>query len=223
MWKTIKYVQLTVLFFITPLALSQELYVAEVGFHGGTSYFLGDVESAFYDVQPDFGVQFQYLIDKRMSIQADYHHTFIYGDYKMRVDSIGDPYVNLSQHINALDLVFAFNFLDYGKLEYLLNSSNHSFYLYAGLGLMHLHKNNSVHLSFPIGIGYKVKLTERMHFNAQWTHRLMFADNIEGDVRLDDPLQLNGTNFFNNDHLGSISVGISVSLLRRKCQCQNYY
>lgn len=223
MLKFFKYIPLAIVFFITTFAFAEEPFIAEVGFHGGASYFIGDVKPKVFDVQPDFGVTFRYLIDKRMSLQADYNHTFIKGDYQMRVENIVDPNIKLNQNINSLDILFTYNFFDYGRLDYLLNSSNHTFYLLAGVGVMHLHTDNSVHLSLPIGFGYKVKLSNRVHLNAQWTHRLMFADNMEGNPLLDNPIGLNGTNFLNNDHLGTATIGISVGLLRRKCNCHNYY
>lgn len=218
-----RYIQFSILLFVSSVSFSQDLFIAEIGLHGGASYFVGDVQPKVFDVQPDFGASFRYLIDRRLSLQADYHHTYIKGDYEMKVENIVDPKVNINQELNVLDLVLAFNFLDYGKLEYLLNSSNHSFYLFAGAGLIHLHKDNSLHFSLPIGVGYKVKLSDRVHLNAQWTHRLMFADNIEGDARLNNPLGTNGTNFLNNDQLGTATIGLSIGLLRRKCNCNLYH
>lgn len=218
-----RYIQLSFLLLISSVIFSQDLFIAEVGVHGGASYFMGDVQPKAFDVQPDFGATFRYLIDKRLSLQADYHHTYIQGDYNMKVENIAHPKVKINQELNVLDLVLTFNFLDYGKLDYLLNSSNHTFYLFAGTGLMHLHQDNSVHFSFPFGIGYKVKLSDKVHLNAQWTHRLMFADNIEGDPRLNNPLGINGTNFLNNDQLGTATIGLSIGILRRKCNCNSYY
>lgn len=223
MLKRIKYILVVFFISLNSLVFAQGLYVAELGAHGGISYFFGDVQHKPFDIKPDFGATLRYLINNRLSLMADYNHSYIWGDYTMRVDNIHVPNVTLNQQINALDFLFAFNFFDYGRLDYLLNSSNHTFYMFTGVGLMHLHHDHSVHFSLPVGVGYKVKITDRIHFNAQWTHRLMFGDNLEGNPKLNNPLGIKGTNFLNNDQFGTATVGFSVGLLRRKCNCNYYY
>lgn len=203
---------------------AQEIYTTEIGLHGGGSYFLGDVKLKSLDFQSDYGITFRYVFNQRLSLLADYHNTSISGDYVQPNENISSPNVTINQKLNTLDLAFAFNFMDYGQLDYILNSSNHSAYLFMGIGLIQLPDNNISNLNFsiPVGFGYKFKLSNRLHLNLQWTHRLMLADNIEGHVALNNPLQLNGTNKFNNDHLGTATIGLSYGLFRRKCKCLNY-
>ena len=224
MLRLIRYFFTTVLLAFTGSLCAQEIYTTEIGFHGGGSYFVGDVKAKKSDYQPDYGVTFRYVFNQRLSFQADYNNTSILGDYVLPIENIYNPNVTINQQINTLDFTFAFNFFDYGQLDYVLMSSNHSAYLFGGVGLMQLQNDNFSDLNFsiPFGMGYKFKLTERLHLNLQWTHRLMLADNIEGLAQLDDPLQLNGSNILNNDHLGTVTIGLSYGLFRRKCKCLNY-
>jgi hypothetical protein len=224
MLKLIRSLFITVLLITFGSLSAQEIYTTEIGFHGGGSYFIGDVKAKPFDYQPDFGVTFRYVFNQRLSFQTDYHATSISGDYVQPVENLTNPAVMINQNINALDFTFAFNFFDYGQLDYVLKSSDHSAYLFAGIGLIQLQDNNlnDLNFSIPFGLGYKFKLSERLHLNLQWTHRLMLADNIEGLPSLDNPLQLNGTNIFNNDHLGTATIGLSYGLFRRKCKCLNY-
>ncbi len=209
---------------VTTSLFAQEIYTIEIGVHGGASYFSGDVKAKSFDFQADYGVLFRYLFNQRLSLQADINHTSIQGDYEQRIEHLYDPDVTINQNINALDFTFAFNFFDYIQLDYVLKSSNHTAYLFAGAGLMHLNNghSNKLNASIPIGIGYKVLLSERLHLNAQWTHRLMLADNIEGHPALNNFLGMNGSNILNNDHLGTVTIGLSYGLFRRKCKCFNY-
>lgn len=200
---------------------AQEIYTVEIGFHGGGSYFVGDVKAKSFDVKPDYGLIFRYVFNQRLAIQADFNHTTIAGKYTGPVDALSNTNIEINQKINSTDFTLSFNFLDYGQLDYVLNSSNHSAYLFAGIGLMQL-RNNKLSFSIPAGFGYKFKLSKRLHLNLQWTHRLLLSDNIEGQAELDNPLLLNGSNIFNNDHLGTLTVGFSYGLLRRRCKCLNY-
>ena len=203
---------------------AQEIYTTEIGLHGGGSYFLGDVKLKSFDLQPDYGITFRYVFNQRLFLQADYNQTSISGNYVQPDENMSNPNVTINQSLNTLDFTFAFNFMDYGQLDYILNSSNHSAYLFMGVGLIHMPDNNINNLNFsiPVGFGYKFKLSNRLHLNLQWTHRLMLADNIEGHAALNNPLQLNGSNIFNNDHLGTGIIGLSYGLFRRKCKCLNY-
>lgn len=224
MLKLVRYWVITVALFYTINIFSQEIHTTEIGFHGGGSYFIGDVKAKAFDIKPDFGLLFRYVFNQRMTFQADYNNTIVKGDYIQPNSSLAATNVTLNQSINTFDFTFAFNFLDYGQLDYILNSSNQSAYIFTGVGLLHMNNktSNSFSFSIPVGIGYKFKLSDRLNLNMQLTHRLMLSDNLEGVGFLDNPLLINGTNINNNDHLGTVTVGLSYGLFKRKCRCQSY-
>ncbi|MDD4198140.1 MAG: DUF6089 family protein [Paludibacter sp.] len=224
MLKLIRCFIVTVLLITTGSIYSQEIYTTEIGFHGGGSYFVGDVKAKFFDFQSDYGMIFRYVFNQRMTLQTDFNSTTIAGDYIQPIENLSNPEITINQNMYSLDFTFGFNFLDYGQLDYVLKSSNHTAYLFAGIGMIQLYNKNfnDLNFSIPFGFGYKFKLSKRLHLNLQWTHRLMLADNIEGRGELDNPLQLNGSNIFKNDHLGTATIGLSYSLFRKKCKCLNY-
>ena len=224
MLKVIRYFFVSVLLLQSGSSFSQEIYSTELGVHGGGSYFIGDVISKPMDFQMDYGLMFRYVFNQRLSVQSDFNHSKIAGDYVQSLNMLYDPNITLNQNINTLDFTLAFNFFDYGQLDYILKSSDYSPYLFAGIGMIHTDNPNFNQLSFtiPFGIGFKIKLSERLHFNTQWTHRLMLTDRLEGVNYLNNPLSLNGTNLYNNDHFGTVTIGLSYGLFRRKCKCQNY-
>ena len=215
-----------ILLFLTVVGnlFSQQIYTTELGIHGGGSYFIGDVKTKQFELKKDYGLTFRYLFNQRLSLQTDYNHTSIGGNYAQRFDSLFTAGANLNQQINMLDFSFVFNFLDYGQLDHVLKSSNYSAYLFAGLGIVQQDKINFNNLNFsvPFGIGLKVKLAKRLHLNLQWTHRLMLYDRLEGQNYLDNPLGLNGTNNYNNDQAGNATIGLSYGLFQRNCKCLNY-
>lgn len=224
MLRVIRYLFIIAFLIAAGNVFSQQIFTTEIGIHGGGSYFIGDVKTQSFDFKQDYGFTFRHLFNQRITLQADYNHTSIGGNYAQLFDSIFTVDANLNQQINLLDLSFVFNFLDYGQLDHVLKSSDYSAYVFAGMGIVQQDKIDfdNLHLSIPFGVGLKVKLAKRLHLNLQWTHRLMLYDRLEGQNYLDNPLGLNGTNNFNNDQAGTVTLGLSYGLFKRSCKCFNY-
>ena len=202
MLRVIRYLLIPVFLMTVKSVFSQQIFTTEVGFHGGESYFIGDVRTQLKDIKPDYGFTVRHLFNQRLSLQADFNHTSINGSFEQHYDSLFTSGASLDKKINMLDFSFVFNFLDYGQLDHVLKSSNYSAYLFR--------------------IGFKVKLSKRLHLNMQWTHRLMLYDRLEGQDYLENPLGLNGNNNFNNDQAGTVTIGLSYGLFQRNCKCLNY-
>jgi hypothetical protein len=205
---------------------AQMIYTTEAGIYGGTSYFSGDVNKAMLSgMQNDVGLTLRYVFNQRISLHADYHQTRAAGTYTSNYPGVyPDPLV-VNNSVSLLDLTMAFNFFDYGYLEHVMYSSNITPYLFAGIGGVVYPQAGTEQFGFtlPFGMGMKLRLSPRLHLNVQWTHRLFSgSDRIEGRDEMNNPLQLNGSNWLNNDNSGSLSIGISIGLTQRNCKCQNY-
>jgi hypothetical protein len=115
------------------------------------------------------------------------------------------------------------------KDEYKQFSKIFSPYIFAGIGMMNYSykkdttgsASSKLSPSIPFGIGIKVKLGSRWNLNAQWTNRLLLADNLEGVPKLNNQNKLNGTNAFNNDLLSTFTIGISYDIWKKNCNCEN--
>lgn len=205
---------------------AQMIYTTEAGVYGGASYVSGDVsKKTLADMQTDWGLMFRYVINQRIAFHADYHHTQFKGGYTSHYPTLYPSEYVLNQQAEMLDLTLAFNFFDYGYLEHVMYSSNVTPYLYGGLGAIVFPDDQlqKIALTLPFGLGVKVRLSPRVHLNTQWTHRLLTGtDKAEGNPDLNNPLKLNGNNRMNRDSWGSITIGISVGLTQRDCQCQKY-
>lgn len=67
----------------------------------------------------------------------------------------------------------------------------------------------------------KLKLGNRFNINLQWANRLLLTDNLEGVSTLNNANGLNGSNVFHNDLLSTLTVGISLDVWRKECNCMN--
>lgn len=228
MLKIIRYFCLAALLIIASCLKAQDNFTTEIGVHGGGFSFIGDVQPVIPDqLKVNYGFTFRYLFNQRISLLADFNRTSISGNFLHSMPDIYSGTYALKQPLNMLDLAFAFNFLDYGKVDNILKSSNFSTYLFGGLGVVDLGGNfntANMHLTIPLGIGFKVKLARRLHTSIQFTHRLMIGyDGLEGENDMNNPVGLNGNNIFNNDHPVTLAVSLTYNMFRRNCKCQNYH
>jgi len=205
--KLIRFFILSVFAFVYIPLFAQDEYHAEIGINGGGSYYLGDANSQlFKNTQLAYSGFFRYCFDARLAAKVELTNTTVSGN-------------GFKNQILATDVCGEFNFFDLEKNEYKLFSKTFSPYIMGGFGGVAY--SGSFAMSIPFGIGMKVKLGNRLNFNAQWASRLVLADNLEGLQALNNPKGLNGTNIFNNDIVSTFTVGISIDIWRKRCDCEN--
>ena len=200
---------------------------AEVGLLGGVAYYLGDANhTLFRNITPAFGAVFRYNFDTRFSARAEFTHTTVRGD-GFTSEGLGFTF---NGQVQALDFAGEFNFFDLENNPHRRFSQIFSPYIFVGIGAMrycyvgdiHIHsecQGKRFNLSMPFGVGMKVKLGNRLNLNAQWSKRLLFADNLEGVSVLNNPHGLNGRNPLNNDMLSTFTIGLTFDIWRRQCIC----
>jgi len=209
------------------LVVSQELFTTEIGGHGGIAYLNGDYKpSSTGMVQRDLGLTFRRIFNPRLSLMLDYHFYNLTDNATQPLTALFNPNVVINQQLHLADVLLAFNFLEYGKLDHIMNSSNFTPFLTAGLGLVGENKRTGawgIGTTLPIGFGTKIQLAPRVHLNLQWIYRISLNnDGLEGLADLDDKLKMNGSNALNNDQVGTFTAGISLGLFKRDCKCMNY-
>jgi len=205
--KLIRFLILGVLAMVSfPLA-AQDEYRAEIGLNGGGSYYLGDANSQlFKNTQFAYSGFFRFCINPRLAAKIEIANTNVSGT-GFKIQAL------------ATDVCGEFNFFDLEKNEYKQFSKTFSPYIFGGFGGVVYAQ--SFTMSIPFGVGMKVKLGKRWNLNAQWTTRLLLADNLEGLPELNNTNGLNGANPYNNDLLSTLTIGLSFDIWRKRCECEN--
>lgn len=201
--------------FCSHLFAQQRDYRAEFGILGGVAYYLGDAnKTPMKNLTPNYGGLFRYRFDTRNSIRAEFTRSSVIIDEE--TFSIENP-------VLALDVCAEFNFFDLEKNSNKRFSKIFSPYIFAGIGAMtySYEDNPAFSMSIPFGLGMKVKFGGRWNLNVQYSTRLLFKDNLEGLSQYNDPYQLNGSNFMNNDLLSTLTVGVTFDFWERSCDCHN--
>ena len=207
--------------FITIPIVAQEItpkveYKAEIGIIGGVSYYLGDASSTNFDyknLSSTLGGFFRYRIDNRIALKGELISTLISGNGFEKNQAFGG------------DIVGEYNFFELEYDPYKRLSKIYSPYILAGVGLMNYNSyksiihplifDNTSNASLVFGLGFKLKLGNRMNVNLQWSNRLLFADDLEGNSFYDNTNTLNGLNIFNNDLLSTLTVGFSFDIWKK--------
>lgn len=227
-FKLIRYAITGFLLLVAGLMNAQEdTYFAEIGVHGGTSYYLGDANNVlFKNAQLSYGLIYRQKFNPRLAAHLSWNSTKVVG--KGIVDNVDTLFNN---RVNAFDLTGEFNFFSYERKEYLPFSKTFTPFIFAGVG--GALGGSVATMSLPFGVGFKMMLGDRLNLNIMWSNRLMFKDNLEGEKlptegevqnhlnHFSDPAGLNGTNIFNNDMLSTLSVGITLNIWKKKCDCSS--
>lgn len=217
----------------------EENYRAEIGIHGGGSFYLGDAnEKLFHNTQTTFGLIYRQKFNQRIAVHLNWYNSSVKGGGILPDGTM----VEFNNPVNAIDFCGEFNFFDLEKKEYKPFSKVFSPFIFAGIGGI-LYKNFDLELSanefnkdyphkfelseqrklspsIPFGIGMKVMLGDRLNLNVMWSNRILFSDTLEGiEESLNDPAKLNGTNIFNNDIFSTLSLGLTFNIWKDKCNC----
>ena len=216
-FKLIRYAITGFLLLLAGLVNAQEdTYFAEIGVHGGSSYYLGDANNVlFKNAQLSYGLIYRQKFNPRLAAHLSWNSATVAG--KGSIDNVNN--ISFNNRVNAFDLAGEFNFFSYERKEYLPFSKTFTPFVFAGVG--GALGNSVATMSLPFGVGFKAMLGDRLNLNIMWSNRLMFNDNLEGKADFNDHAGLNGTNIFNNDMLSTLSVGITLNIWKKKCDCSS--
>ncbi|MBP6355850.1 MAG: hypothetical protein KA303_01025 [Paludibacter sp.] len=216
-FKLIRYAITGFLLLLAGLMNAQEdTYFAEIGVHGGSSYYLGDANNVlFKNAQLSYGLIYRQKFNPRLAAHLSWNSATVAG--KGSIDNVNN--ISFNNRVNAFDLAGEFNFFSYERKEYLPFSKTFTPFIFAGVG--GALGDSVATMSLPFGVGFKMMLGDRLNLNIMWSNRLMFNDNLEGKADFNDHAGLNGTNIFNNDMLSTLSVGITLNIWKKKCDCSS--
>ena len=194
----------------------EDTYFAEIGVHGGSSYYLGDANNVlFKNAQLSYGLIYRQKFNPRLAAHLSWNSTTVAGDGLITTETS----IPFNNRVNAFDLAGEFNFFSYERKEYLPFSKTFTPFVFAGVG--GVLGNSVATMSLPFGLGFKMMIGDRLNLNIIWSNRLMFNDNLEGKADFNGHAGLNGTNIFNNDMLSTLSVGITLNIWKKKCDCSS--
>jgi hypothetical protein len=200
------------------IAIAQE-YKYEIGGMGGMSMYMGDANpsSLFQGWNPAGGLIFRSNVNFRWAMKADLLMGRISGNTK-NTDNVFPSHAQISFNRVFFELGghIEFNFLPYSDKFAYLNTSKISPYLLTGMGVTFAPGKNQTFLgmNFPLGIGVKYKLRNKLNLGMEYTVHKLFSDafdapDINNGFNLDNPYHVRNGLLKNRDWYNTLLFSIT--------------
>jgi hypothetical protein len=198
---------ITIGFFVVFAFTSNAQALFDVGIKGGTTFYLGDINSTLFNkFQPIGGAYFRYNINSRWATKL-----------QGTLGKITDP---MNQKFMDISLQQEFNFFEYGLLKTGDFEYTFSPYICVGIGLTSFINNDNDAIfspNIPFGVGIKYKVLNRINIGLEWTMHKLFTDNFDG---VDNPYQIEKSSLMNNDWYSMCTLSIGIDLGERYKFCK---
>ena len=201
---------------------AQETYRAEIGPSVGSSFYIGDANAKLFANQNiSYGLQYRHKFNSRLAVTGDWTNTKVNGTAELANNIV----VSFDNPVNAFDFSGEYNFLDLEDKSYKPFSRKYSTFIFAGVGAMvyEYEMQNQLKFSYLFGAGVKFLIGDQFNLNFRWSNRLLLTDQMEGVRPLNNAYGLNGSNLLNNDLLSTISIGLTINIFRKRCNCNTYW
>lgn len=194
---------------------------AELGFFGGVSYYLGDInpQKQFYSNSVALGGIYRYNFNSRYALRAGMLFSGLKGEDKDFNNSYQKARgASFKTDLVDLSLQVEFNFQPFWSPKK-AKSQTLVPYVTGGIGYI-APSSTSSSFTIPMGVGVKTNLTGRWTAALEWSFRKTFTDDLD---HLDDPNNLNTSSLMhNNDWASFFGVMISYKLFPDNEECHSY-
>jgi hypothetical protein len=210
-------------------AVAQE-YKYEIGGIAGTSMYLGDANqmALLRGLNPAGGLVFRRNFNFRWALKTDLMMGKISGNTG-NTDNVfpGHAATSFSRSFFELGGQMEFNFLPYSDKFAYLNTSRLAPYLLAGLGVTVAPGENQTFsgIHFPLGIGVKYKIKNRINLGLEYAVHKLFGDGFDAPssdgFNLDNPYKIQSGAFKNKDWYNTFMFSITWDFGPNDRKCTN--
>lgn len=197
-------------------------YRMEIGAAAGVSFYMGDANQTFYRNSHFMGgIVARYILNPRFAIKGDLTMAGISGSTRNIKDRTFPEEITFSRKIIDFGVQFEGNFLAYGTTTYNDCHRLVPYYL-IGIGLTYAPKpaKNDFAANFPIGIGLKYKLTERLNLGLEWTMRFSTSDRLDVTSQAgEDPFRVKSGFMKNKDSYCYTMLTVTYDIFAKPCDC----
>ena len=198
-------------------------YKLELGAGVGMMTYQGDFSSSLVKhAQTAFSVVGKYRFNPRMDLSLRVPHGKLKGNaegLKTWYPSQIDPKYAFSYANTDVCVTYEYNFWPYGTGREYRGAQPLTPYIAIGLGLNIAKTTGSVvTTNFPIGLGVKYKVAERVNLSAEWMMHFTASDLIDG---VEDPYGIPHSGLFKNcDSFSTLQLSVTYDLWA-KCKTCN--
>lgn len=208
---------------------AQDEYRWEWGATLGSSFYLGDANGSkpFKDAGLAGGFIARYLLNPHMAVKGNLTVGRISGDTRdfKNVYPNGE-HVGFKRTLFDLGAQFEYNFWGYGANAY-RGDRKFTPYILGGIGFTFAPKpaEGVFTMNFPIGMGLKYKVAQRINIGCELTARFTLSDRLDvtntGGLKLEDPYLIKGKGLKNKDNYEFALFFLSYDFSLKCRDCNN--
>lgn len=233
---------LSFVFLIGTLSANAQ-YGLEIGFNGGVSYYMGDINYArqFYHPRHNIGATLKFHFGERIDLRLGYFNSRLVGndaDFKNVFQQVRNK--SFAVTIDEISAMAEINFLPYIYGDVTRNS----FTPYAQIGIAGTFVGRTANdedffaMAIPFGFGFKKNILPRLVLSIEWGFRWTISDMIDGITNesikkdyeiaygtpLTEDINMKQLGFrYTNDWYSVALVGISYTFKIGGLGCPAYY
>lgn len=217
---------------IAPVSLcAQDLeYKMELGGAIGGSSYYGDANftELFKDISVMGGVVARYNLNPRMAIKGNLVAAGISGTTngsEYHIPSSTD--IDFSRTLYDLGVQFEYNFFPYGSGGGYKRLYRFTPYVFGGMGFTYAGKpvDDVFTVNFPLGIGVKYKIANRLNVGCELSFRFSMSDKLDVTEKtpptLDDPYGIKSSGMKNRDSYSFFALFLTYDIMPKYRKCNN--
>jgi len=191
----------------------------EIGPFVGGSNYIGDIGSTAYINPKDlaYGLVYKLNLNSRFALRATYSRVKYSADNANASSPIKKsiPF-KFKNTLNEIAMGIEFNFFKYNLNQF---KFMHSPFVFINLAYSS-YAVNAKNLSFPFGLGYKIKLAHRLGMSIETRFNYTGKDNLEGNQTIINNLNLNNPN--NKDWIVTTGISLVYAFGKRACYFNDF-
>jgi len=205
-------------------------YRMEAGGMLGGSFYMGDTNAStpFKNLQFAGGAMARYIINPHMALKANLTMGKISGNTEYFDNKYPEnKQVSFSRNIFDLGSQFEYNFWGYGIGQEYKGYRKFTPYILGGIGLTFAPApaKGIFTVNFPVGVGIKYKIAQRLNIGCEMTMRFSLSDDLDvtnkNGLILSDPYGIKGIGIKNKDSYSFTTVFITYDLFPKCRTCNN--
>lgn len=223
--KRLTLLSLVIILLCSKTAAQDEGYLMEMGLGGGGSFYMGDANGRLYNnTNGVFSVLARYNVNPRFSLKANLSSAGISGSTENAYGTLPGDELIFSRTLYDFGVQMEWGFCGYGMEGW---NGNHRLAPYGlmGIGVTFAPEpeQNDFAANFPIGLGLRYKLSERVNIGLEWTMRFSTSDRLDVTrtvgTTLKDPFMIKGKGIKNKDSYSFTMLYVTFDVFKRPCHC----
>ncbi len=206
-------------------AAQDDGYFMEFGLGGGGSFYMGDANTELYNnTNGVFSFVARYNVNPRFSLKANLAAAGISGSSEGSYGTLPGDGLKFSRTLYDFGVQIEWGFCGYG-MEGWDGTRRLAPYGLLGIGMTYAPEpaRNDFGANFPIGLGVRYKLSERVNVGLEWSMRFSTSDRLDvtqsGGTSLENPFMIKGKGIKNKDSYSFTMLYVTFDLFKRPCNC----